>query len=88
MKTKAIKPVNDSNTLVYDGIKGKVAREIRVFCTSTATTTLVISFEDDTELQVALDYPPLVNFTLHRTVDGDTDPKPIAESQQLEVPRY
>jgi hypothetical protein len=90
MKIKAIKPTydrgGDKGALIYDGIKGKVARHVRIYLTDRGTTMLVIQFADNTEFQVAMDSPSVVHLSL-LTNDGERDQRLMATSKIIPVPR-
>lgn len=81
---KKLKPtIEPGSTLVYDDLKGKLFRQLRVYQAS-STTFLELIFEDQTSLVISLEPEPHVQLTMHEDHNGDL--KPIAISESIPVP--
>jgi hypothetical protein len=89
MKRRTIRPIRSTKagehgTLVYDGIKDKIASSVRLFYAENVTY-VVLDFKDDTQFQIAIESEPTVRLTLLGH-DKDGDLEPLAESPRLKVP--
>ena len=90
MKRKVIRPIHSTKvgehgTLVYDGIKDKIASRVPFFYADSVTYVL-LDFKDDTEFQIAIESEPVVRLSLLGH-DEAGDLEPLAESQRARIPQ-